>query len=172
MYETEEVSRWWSIPIYHEYLLKGRQKIVHIKVILSGIEFRTPQRNDSQTTRLFHPAMTPFVQLTFIPLIVEAILYVLYLATLIYGLRWLIFDDEGRGIRKQVSWSMLAVTTVTFLLMTTSLVLGIRIMMGPVSKIDVLAYDKQDLVIVRHLIDANFKDLTIPCMIERNSDYK
>jgi hypothetical protein len=116
--------------------------------------------------------MTPFAELTFIPLIVEAILYVLYLATLVYGLRWLIFDDDGQRIREQVSWSMLAVTTVTFFLITTSLVLGVRLMMGPVSKIDIPAYEKQDIVIVCLLCRSQLQVLTTSCMTERNSDYK
>ena len=128
------------------------QRVIHKGTSHLELQFRESNTaNIDQLVFPILPMMTPFAELTFIPLIVEAVLYVLYLATLVYGLRWLIFDDEGHGIRDQVSWSMLAVTTVTFLLMTASLSLGIRLMIGPVLKIDVLAYHKQDTIIVRML---------------------
>ena len=62
---------------------------------------------------------------TLISAIIEAVLYVVYLATLAYGLRWLVYDDEGKSVRKKINWLMLSVTILTFVLMTLSLALDV-----------------------------------------------
>ena len=54
---------------------------------------------------------------------IHALLYGLYIATLSHCLRWLLYDDEGWSPRKRVSWAMLTVTVVIFLLSTGSLVM-------------------------------------------------
>jgi fluoride ion exporter CrcB/FEX len=57
--------------------------------------------------------------------IVDTALYVVYLATLTSTLRWLVYNDEGKSVRKQIDWKMLTVTIVTFLLITMLLVLDV-----------------------------------------------
>ena len=60
-----------------------------------------------------------------ISLIIEAVLYVVYLVTLAYGLRCLVYDDEGQSVRKKINWLMLAVIILTFVLMTLSLAMDV-----------------------------------------------
>jgi uncharacterized membrane protein len=79
-------------------------------------------------------------------LIIETFLYVVYLATLAYGLRWLVYDDEGKSVRKQIDWLMLSVTIVAFLLTTISLAMGgflwafsVLAGWGPYSKTETIA---------------------------------
>ena len=52
---------------------------------------------------------------------VQALLYGLYLVTLVHCLRWLLFADNGWSYRKDINRPMLIVTVVIFLLSTASL---------------------------------------------------
>ena len=53
--------------------------------------------------------------------VIHGLLYGLYIGTLSHCLRWLLYDDKGWSYRKNISWAMLTVTVVIFLLSTGSL---------------------------------------------------
>jgi hypothetical protein len=52
-----------------------------------------------------------------------ALSYGIYLLTLSYCLRWLLFADEGWTARKRRNWSMITITIAIFLLVTAYLAL-------------------------------------------------
>ena len=56
-----------------------------------------------------------------IELIVQALFYGLYVATLVHCLRWLLFDDEGWSHRKDINWPMLTTAVAIFLFTTASI---------------------------------------------------
>ena len=56
----------------------------------------------------------------------QALLYGLYVATLVHCLRWLLYDDKGWSHRNDVKWPMLITTLVIFLFYTGSLLLDLR----------------------------------------------
>jgi hypothetical protein len=66
--------------------------------------------------------------------VVQALLYGLYVATLVHCLRWLLYNDKDWSYRKDINWPMLAVTVVIFLLSTASLGLLLKLVLGgPIS---------------------------------------
>ena len=87
-------------------------------------------------------------QLTFIPLFVQAILYGLYLATFIHCLRWVLFDDECLNIREKISWEMLSIVVLFFVLMTAIIGIQCRQVVGPALHVNSLAYHRLDVAIV------------------------
>ncbi|KAM6501623.1 hypothetical protein JOM56_001600 [Amanita muscaria] len=64
-----------------------------------------------------------------IPLISQAFLYTLYLASLVYALRWLLCEEEGWTLKRQdkVNWGQLTITVVVFVFTTVDLLLDIAI---------------------------------------------
>ncbi|KAM6501607.1 hypothetical protein JOM56_001584 [Amanita muscaria] len=64
-----------------------------------------------------------------IPLIAQALLYTLYLASLVYALRWLLYEEEGWTLKLQdkVNWGQLTITLVVFVFTTVDLLLDIAI---------------------------------------------
>ncbi|PFH50980.1 hypothetical protein AMATHDRAFT_40507 [Amanita thiersii Skay4041] len=69
--------------------------------------------------------MISIAEVAVIATFVQAILYGLYISTLIYCLRWLLFTDEGWKLRKRPQSVMLGVTVVLFILSTSDLVLSL-----------------------------------------------
>ena len=68
-----------------------------------------------------------FDQTFMIATITQALLYGLYIATLVHCLRWLLFsDEENWSLRKDVNWRMLIIAVVIFLLSTASLVTALQ----------------------------------------------
>ena len=61
---------------------------------------------------------------------IHAILYGLYLATLVQCLRWLLFDDDGWKFRAHINWFMLTVTLFIFLFSTADFAGTIRLFTG------------------------------------------
>ncbi|TFK32657.1 hypothetical protein BDQ12DRAFT_670882 [Crucibulum laeve] len=59
---------------------------------------------------------------------VEAILYGLYLATLLHCLRWILYENEGWKIKKRASiqWTMFTSTTTIFVCSFVSLILHLK----------------------------------------------
>jgi hypothetical protein len=52
--------------------------------------------------------------------------YGLYLSTLFHCLRWLVFADEGWKVRNKISWTMLAITIILFVVTTINTALGLQ----------------------------------------------
>jgi len=65
--------------------------------------------------------MFPTPEITFITLFTQAVLYGVYVATLIHCLRWLIYTDEGWKLRDRINGFMLITTILIFSLSTTNL---------------------------------------------------
>ncbi|KAF8636429.1 hypothetical protein AX17_003611 [Amanita inopinata Kibby_2008] len=65
--------------------------------------------------------MIPFTEAAVIATFVQAILYGLYISTLLHCLRWLTFRDEGWSLRKDIKWPMLIVTIAIFALSTSDI---------------------------------------------------
>ena len=87
--------------------------------------------------------MSALSDVAFIPLIAEAVLYGLYLPTFVHCLRWILLDDEGLDIRKEISWQMLSITIIFFILMTADIGIQFRQAVVPAAA-NLLAYKKLD----------------------------
>ena len=82
------------------------------------------------------------------PPIAQAILYGVYLATLVHCLRWLIFDDEGWHQREKIKRPMLIISIVLFSLSTADLGISLWLAIGPAMRTDVLALVDLGVVVV------------------------
>ena len=63
--------------------------------------------------------------------IIQALLYGLYVVTLVHCLRWLLYSDEGWSYREDINWPMLTIAVVIFLLSTASLVVVLYTALEP-----------------------------------------
>ena len=50
----------------------------------------------------------------------------LYLCTLFFCLRWLLFDDQGWRLRKKINWTLLMTTLFLFVLSTTHVTMAAK----------------------------------------------
>ncbi|KAF9474375.1 hypothetical protein BDN70DRAFT_899007 [Pholiota conissans] len=57
-------------------------------------------------------------------LFVAALVTGMYLCTLVYSLRWLLFNDQGWRLRKRINWIMLVATVTLFALSSTHIILA------------------------------------------------
>ena len=73
--------------------------------------------------------MTPSSQSFFISVVVQAILHGIYVATLLYCLRWLVYDEKW--CRRKINWPMLITSVVVFLLSTVDLGIRFWALLGP-----------------------------------------
>ena len=103
--------------------------------------------------------MSALFELTFIPLFVEAILYGLYLATFIHCMRWLVFDDEGpANFREKISWQMLSITLLLFILTTAAIGVNFRLAVSPTLQPgNSRVWYRLDLVLVRVFSDGTYR---------------
>ncbi|PFH47836.1 hypothetical protein AMATHDRAFT_6369 [Amanita thiersii Skay4041] len=82
--------------------------------------------------------MTSFIDAaSIIETFVQAILYGLYLATLMHTLRWLVFADEGWTLRKfkTINAPMLVIAVVIALLMTADLDISVRVVLDSTARL-------------------------------------
>ncbi|KAM6499094.1 hypothetical protein JOM56_004602 [Amanita muscaria] len=104
--------------------------------------------------------MSSLGELVIIPLFVQAILYGLYLASLVHCLRWLIFNDQGWTPRRHINWFMLSTTIIIFSLLTIDFGLELRMAIGPALEVNVVEYERQNVIVraisnsVRLIFDA------------------
>jgi hypothetical protein len=61
-----------------------------------------------------------------IELFIQAILFGLYLATLVHYFRWLMFADEGWKYREKINKPMLVVSTLLFVLTTVAFLIMVK----------------------------------------------
>lgn len=47
-----------------------------------------------------------------------------YLCTLAFGLRWLLFEDQGWRVRKNINWTLLAASLSLFILSSTHIIMA------------------------------------------------
>jgi hypothetical protein len=80
--------------------------------------------------------MTPLSNLMFFNLLIKAILYGVYLVTLLHCLRWLVFDDEGWHVRRRIKWTFLIISMFIFLLATTDVGISLWMILGPAANTD------------------------------------
>ncbi|KIL60804.1 hypothetical protein M378DRAFT_130387 [Amanita muscaria Koide BX008] len=64
--------------------------------------------------------------------VIQSVLFGLYLATLGHCVRWLLYDDQGWKLRKQVNWLILSITIVVFLLSSADLGVTLRMTIADV----------------------------------------
>ena len=83
-----------------------------------------------------------FVKESILPLFAQAIMYGLYVGTVVHCLRWLLFDDNDWTIRKKINWSMLAIGILLFILMTINLWTSLQLTVGPVLQVNVLVFEQ------------------------------
>jgi hypothetical protein len=93
--------------------------------------------------------MLSLFELNFIPLFVGAILYGQYLATTIHSVRWLVFDAEGLNVRKKISWKMLSITIILFILMTAAIGINFQLTFGPIPLPDSPFFNGLNIAAVR-----------------------
>jgi hypothetical protein len=58
----------------------------------------------------------------FTALTIRATLYGFYIASSVVCFRWLLFDDQGRKLRKRINWRLISVAAFIFCFLTTTLV--------------------------------------------------
>ena len=92
--------------------------------------------------------MSTFIEESFIPLIVQATMYGLYVGTSVHCLRWLLFDDNDWNIREKINWTMLTIGIVLFILMTINLWTALQLTVGPVLHVNVLEFEQSWLATV------------------------
>ena len=73
--------------------------------------------------------MTPPTEWGLISPVVGVGLYVVYYITLVYCLRWLIFDDACQTVRKPLNWPMFIIAMVIFFLTTITLVFNVLLIL-------------------------------------------
>ena len=70
--------------------------------------------------------MTPYTEVAVIATTIQAILFGLYITTFLLCLRWLVYEDDGWVIRKDIKWPMLTVTVILFVFSVIELTLSLE----------------------------------------------
>jgi hypothetical protein len=97
------------------------QSYGHMKRICNNTTFPSTSSwipNQYPTTM---PASVQQQTAYFTALIVRATLYGLYIASSVHCFRWLLFDDQGRKLRKRINWRLTSVAVFIFCFLTTTL---------------------------------------------------
>ena len=93
-----------------------------------------------------------------IALFVQALLYGLYIATLVHCSRWLMFADEGWKLRKtsRIPWYLMIITSLIFIFSTMNIGLQLWVTIGKLGTADI------DTV-AKPLIEVNYQTTTSDC---------
>lgn len=71
--------------------------------------------------------MIPDNEAAVIAMFVQAVLYGIYISTLAFCLRWLLYADEGWRRRKKTNWSILTITILVAVFSTTNLGISLQL---------------------------------------------
>jgi hypothetical protein len=94
-----------------------------------------------------------------IAVFVRATMYGIYAVIFAYSLRWLLLEDANWELRKVISWRPLAVSSITFVFLTTDLVLTVDMLVIFVqqevlcTKLCILSVSKMSCMLIRPLAD-------------------
>ena len=70
--------------------------------------------------------MIPDNEAAIIATFVQAVLYGIYISTLAFCLRWLLYADEGWKRRQNINWSIVTITILVAVFSTTNLAVSLQ----------------------------------------------
>ena len=102
------------------------------------------------------------VEATTIAAVMQSLLMGVYLASFLLCLRWLLFSDGGRTLRKRIDWTLLSIAIALFALSATSFGFSLLFLLmasdKSLNRSSIQVYETLTFINVRHSIPFHHRD--------------